>query len=74
MEELLISKMQAYLAMISFLEELQIRTNSDDLAVYLGGMDINSFDNKPMDPAMWNDWERAISKVLSQTGLNPLPS
>lgn len=55
---------QAYRAMIYFLDKLQQRTNSDDLAVYLGGMDINKNDGKTMDPAMWGDWLKAIEETL----------
>jgi hypothetical protein len=41
-----------------------LRTNSDDLASYLGDIQLNSDDGKPMDIALWNDWLRAIEKVI----------
>jgi len=65
MEKILLTEQQAYLAMLGFLDGLQKRTNSDDLAVILGSMDINLFDSKPMDPALWNDWLNAIKQIIS---------
>ena len=65
MEKILLTEKQAYLAMFRFLDGLQKRTNSDDLACILGSMDINAFDSKPMDPALWNDWIDAIKQIIS---------
>jgi len=63
MDNIILTDREAYLAMFYFLEGLYSRTNSDDLASYLGDMDFNKSDGKPMDPAMWEDWMRAIQKV-----------
>ena len=64
MSDILLNDKQAYLAMYYFLAELQLRTHSDDLASFLGDLQINGFDNKPMDPAMWEDWLEAVQKVM----------
>lgn len=66
MQNDLLNPNEAYKAMIYFLEDVLSRFKSDDLAVLLGSMDINKFDNKPMDPALWNDWLKAVKK-LKQT-------
>lgn len=64
MNENTLTEKEAYLAMFYFLEGLQLRTNSDDLASYLGDIQLNSYDGKPMDPALWHDWLKAIEKVI----------
>jgi len=64
-EKILLTEHQSYLAMLGFLDGLQKRTSSDDLAIILGSMDINLFDSKPRDPALWNDWLNAIKQIIS---------
>ncbi|ANI89335.1 hypothetical protein A9P82_08540 [Arachidicoccus ginsenosidimutans] len=64
MNKITLTDKEAYLAMFYFLESLQSRTNSDDLASYLGDIRLSSYDGKPMDPALWDDWEEAIQQVL----------
>lgn len=59
----ILSEKEAYLAMLYFLEELQQRTNSDDIAGFLGGMQLNKYDDQPMDPAHRSDWLKAVEKV-----------
>lgn len=63
MKEHLLSEREAYLAMYTFLVKHQQRTNSDDLGSLLGDMQINNYDGKPMDAALWNDWLKSIAKV-----------
>lgn len=55
---------QAYLAMYYFLDGLYQRTNSDDLAGFLGGFRLLA-DGMPADAAAWEDWVQAVNKVLS---------
>lgn len=56
---------EAYLAMISFLDQIYDRTKSDDLGAILGSMAILE-DGKPADPAFSDDWEEAVESVMSQ--------
>lgn len=51
--------------MYYFLDTLYERTNSDDLAGFLGGFRILK-DGTTADPAAWGDWEEAVTKVLSE--------
>ncbi len=54
--------LQAYLAMVKFLEEFYQRTGSDDVAVLLGGMQLLK-DGKTADPAAWNDWMKCVKSI-----------
>ena len=58
---------QAYLAMYHFLDALYERTNSDDLAGFLGGFRLLK-DGMPADPAAWEDWLQAVKKVIEHEG------
>lgn len=51
--------------MILFLEQFFERTGSDDIAVLLGGMMLID-DEETMDPAMWNDWIKAVKEVKEE--------
>jgi hypothetical protein len=62
--KVMLSEKQAYMAMVCFLERLQERTKSDDLAGYLGDLQINGYDGMPMDSAMWSDWEEAVNMII----------
>jgi hypothetical protein len=56
----------AFDAMRAFLETYWERGNktSDDLAVVLGNLNRSIWsDGRPSDPAQWDDWKAAISKV-----------
>ena len=53
---------EGYLAMFIFLHDLQKRTNSDDLAEFLGSMSILA-DGNTADPAMKQDWVEAVEKA-----------
>jgi hypothetical protein len=52
---------QAYKAMYAFLTELNDRLGFDQLGGLLGGMSFVA--GTPADPAIWNDWLRAVEKA-----------
>lgn len=54
--------MEAYHAMILFLEQHLKRTNSDDLAALLSSM-IFLEDGSTADPAVWIEWLECIRTV-----------
>lgn len=54
---------QAYAAMFHFLEEVYLRTKSDELGGLLGAMSILE-DGSPADPAIVNDWGKAVAYAL----------
>lgn len=56
------TKKHAYAAMFEYLKALYDRTQSDELGGLLGGMCFLE-DGSPADPAVWDDWERAIKKA-----------
>ena len=56
------TKQEAYIAMIYFLEQYNERTGSDDVGVLLGDM-ILIGNEETMDPALWNDWLDAVKKM-----------
>jgi hypothetical protein len=60
-----LTPLQAYNAMFEFLRTYYERTNSDAIAVLLGGLAIAN-DGKPMDPGNWQDWENAIARALNR--------
>ncbi|MCU7797069.1 MAG: hypothetical protein KZQ75_08065 [Candidatus Thiodiazotropha sp. (ex Myrtea spinifera)] len=57
-----LTKMEAYLAMYSFLEHEYEMTKSDDIGGLLGGMSLLQ-DGDAVDPAVIKDWEDAINKA-----------
>ncbi len=61
--EVKLSKKQAYLAMFAFLDDYYQRSNSDEVAIMLGGMSLLS-DGSVADSAIEDDWEKAVKKVL----------
>ncbi|GAA3933395.1 hypothetical protein [Litoribacillus peritrichatus] len=64
MSEPKLTKNQAFLAMYSFLDEYYQLTKSDDVGGLLGSMSILS-DGHVADPAIQEDWDEAIEKVIS---------
>lgn len=56
------TKQEAYIAMIYFLEQYYERTGSDDVGGLLGDM-ILIGNEETMDPALWNDWLDAVKKM-----------
>ncbi len=59
-----ITVMQAYKAMLAFLEREYNLTHSDELGGLLGGYQLTSDSGATMDPAAWPDWVSAINQVL----------
>ena len=60
-----LSKKKAYQAMYYFLDKYYKLTKSDDVGCLLGGMSLLN-DGGTADPAIWQDWEDAISKALER--------
>jgi len=58
----MLTKREAYVAMLVFLEGVFERTQSEDLGALLGGMSLLR-DGGTADPAAWHDWETAVAKV-----------
>ncbi len=61
MQSELLTVEEAYKAMVVYLEDLYFLTKSDDLGGFLGSMALLP-DGKPIDPAVWQDWLKAIHK------------
>ena len=57
-----LSLREAYAAMYAFLERRYQITESDELANILTGMSLVS-DDKPVDPAVWSEWVKAIDSA-----------
>jgi len=62
---------QAYIAMYSFLEELYLKYEFDQLGGLLGSMSLLP-DGSPADQAMWGDWLRAIERMKAEQADNGL--
>ena len=62
MEENKLTIQEAYIAMLNYLENLYFLTKSDDLAGFLGSMQLLD-DKSTWDPAVWGDWIEAVEKV-----------
>lgn len=62
-----LSYLEAYRAMIGFLEGYYERTHSEEIAILLGGLAISQ-DNRPMDPAAWDDWVIVVERLKGQRG------
>lgn len=60
-----ISVKEAYNAMFSFLEDLYVKYEFDQLGGLLGSMSILP-DGSPADQAMWDDWIKCIQKVKGE--------
>ena len=59
-----LTPLRAYKAMLVFMEDYYYRGGkSDDIGLMLGIMQLLE-DDKPADPALWDDWMAAIKKVL----------
>ncbi|MBI2768759.1 MAG: hypothetical protein HYX47_04010 [Burkholderiales bacterium] len=61
-----ISVLEAYRAMLLFLEHAYNMTQSSDLAGLLGGWQLTK-DGSTMDPAAWNDWLQVLEEVRRPT-------
>ena len=56
---------QAYKAMFKYLENLYFISKSNDLGGFLGSMMLLD-DGKPADPAVWQDWLKAVKESVSE--------
>jgi hypothetical protein len=63
-----LTSLQAYKAMLCFLENYYNKTLSDDLGSLLGDLQLSD-DNEPFDPAAWHDWLKALGRQNSITRL-----
>ncbi len=54
--------MEAYEAMYDYIEGVYARTQSDTIGALLGSMSTMS-DGKPVDAAIWGDWEMSVAKA-----------
>jgi hypothetical protein len=61
-----LTQMQAFEAMVLFLDDYYERTKADEIGALLGSLQIVG-DGMPADPAAWEDWMKCIQKVLSET-------
>lgn len=59
-----LTEKQAFMAMISFLDQYYEQTKSDDVAALLGSLQLLS-DEMPADSAMYDDWLLSVEKTLS---------
>ena len=57
-----LTKKEAYMAMFYYLEHLYDMSPSDEIAGYLGSMELQD-DGIPADQAVWHDWLAAIEKA-----------
>jgi hypothetical protein len=64
MEDVKITKEEAFLAMYAFLEKYYALTSSDDVGGLLGSLSMLP-DGNSADPAVREDWEESIEKVLA---------
>ena len=64
MEEEKVTKREAFLAMYAFLESYYSLTNSDDVGGLLGGMSVLP-DGSCVDPAVLEEWEESVQKVMA---------
>jgi hypothetical protein len=53
---------EAYVAMYAYLRTLHELTGSEELGALLGGMSLLE-DGTPADPAVWDDWLRAVRQA-----------
>jgi hypothetical protein len=60
-----LSALEAYQAMISFLEDYYFRFGQDSLGSVLGDMQLQP-NGTTGDPAAWFDWLDAVKKVLEE--------
>lgn len=68
MNEDLLTYKESYLVMLAFLQKNYELTNSEDLAILLGGFNYYSIKEdklETMDPAAWEDWIDSI-KLIKQ--------
>lgn len=59
-----LSEKEAFLAMFAFLEQHYEITRSDDIGALLGSMALLK-DGNTADPAIWEDWCKAVNRSLT---------
>jgi hypothetical protein len=64
MEEKL-TLLEAYKAMLSFLDEYYFHYELDNLGGILGSLELMP-NNTTADPAAWEDWLEAVKRVLAE--------
>ena len=62
--EIRLSSRQAYLAMFEFLRRHYDRGPTDEIGGLLGSLSLMA-DGSTADPALWPDWEAAVTSVLA---------
>ena len=62
--EQVLTEIEAYRAIIKFLDGYYQRGKSDDIAVLLGGMSLLK-NGRTADSAMWEDWLEAVENIQS---------
>lgn len=60
-----ITPLEAYKAMIIFLDEYHYRFGQDSVASVLGSIHLID-ENRTADPAAWEDWLEAVNKVVQE--------
>lgn len=59
-----LTEKQAFLAMVSFLENYYKQTKSDEIGALLGSLQLLD-DGITADPAMWDDWLKILQQMES---------
>lgn len=62
MRTIMLTSKQSYVAMFYFLEAYFDQTKADEIGALLGAVNLAE-DVRPMDPALWEAWARAVDKV-----------
>lgn len=57
-----LNALQAYCTVIDYLDKYYFKTYADDIGDLVGDM-VFLQDGKPVDPAAWSDWIRALEKA-----------
>ncbi len=66
-----VDELTAFDVMRTFLEAYWERGDkqSDDIAVLLGSLNRDSWENgMPLDQALWDDWRAAVDDVIAKAG------
>lgn len=67
MHETKISLFQAYEMMFEFFKDFYFRSGKpDNLAGFMGSIQLLKNDKEPLDPAAWFDWIEIAERVLSE--------
>lgn len=51
--------------MYALLGDIYMQTNSDDIGGFLSSM-LHGYYGETTDPAVWNDWEQFLKKIVSE--------